>query len=223
MKFNNKNLIKTIIVFITYLIYVDIFSFIGHKLNINNDIIISFISDMIYLVFIVFLYKDDIKNGMDVYHKDNAFKSRILKVVCWVIIIGAANVLGQILQIILSNTYESSNNVAVLSLPYFYTLFKTVIFSSIAEELVVKQSIRYVIDNNLLFIVISTLIYSAMNVAYTDLSGTALIANTIPYALFAIATGILYIKNKDNIYMVMVVKLLYTLIPLTVMLVGASI
>src|SRR5574344_1504526 len=192
MKFNNKNLIKTIIVFITYLIYVDIFSFIGHKLNINNDIIISFISDMIYLVFIVFLYKDDIKNGMDVYHKDNAFKSRILKVVCWVIIIGAANVLGQILQIILSNTYESSNNVAVLSLPYFYTLFKT-------------------------------LIYSAMNVAYTDLSGTALIANTIPYALFAIATGILYIKNKDNIYMVMVVKLLYTLIPLTVMLVGASI
>src|SRR5574344_1225786 len=187
MKFNNKNLIKTIIVFITYLIYVDIFSFIGHKLNINNDIIISFISDMIYLVFIVFLYKDDIKNGMDVYYKDNAFKSRIL------------------------------------SLPYFYTLFKTVIFSSIAEELVVKQSIRYVIDNNLLFIVISTLIYSAMNVAYTDLSGTALIANTIPYALFAIATGILYIKNKDNIYMVMVVKLLYTLIPLTVMLVGASI
>lgn len=223
MKIKDKNLVKTIIVFITYLLYLDVFTYLGHILSINNDIAISFVADMIYLVFVVLLYKDDIKMGMDVYHKDNAFKSRALKVICWIIIIGAANILGQILQIGLSGVHETPNNVAVLSLPYVYALFKTIIFSSIAEELVVKKSIRDVVDNNILFIITSTLIYSAMNVAYTNLTGLELLANTIHYALFAIVTGVLYIKNKDNIYIVMVVKLLYTLIPLTIMLVGVHI
>lgn len=217
-----NNLLKTIMVFVIYLIYTSIVTIVVSNFGLNNEILISFIADILFLVFILLIYKDKIKKDGDLYYKTKPFKRRLLKVLYWVVIIVAANILGSLLSILLIGTSSSENNVAVLGLPYIYKIFKTLIFSSIAEELVVKQSIRDVIDNNILFIIVSTLIYSSMNIMYTNLEGVALLANMIPYALFAIVTGVLYIKNKDNIYMVMVIKMLYTVIPLFIVLMGVG-
>lgn len=218
-------LMKTILVFLTYLLYSYVFTKFALLFNVSDSIVVDFIGDIFFLMFVLLLYKDKIEKDKDIYHKSTSLKGRIFKVACWIILIAAGNVLGGLLITLITGTANTSiaNNVAVISLPYIYKLFKTLIFSSIAEEIVVKQSIRDVIDNNLLFLIVSTLIYSSMNIAYTNLSGLALIVNAIPYAVFAIVTGVLYIKNKDNIYLVMVVKIFYTLIPLVLMLVGVGI
>lgn len=216
-------LMRTVIVFVTYLVYSFVFNKIALLLSITNDIAVSFVADIFFLIFVLVLYKDKIDRDKDVYRKEGSFKKRLFKVICWIGLIAVGNILGGYLSALLMGSGDTSNNVALISLPYIYKLFKILIFGSIAEEIVVKQSIRDVIDNNLLFLIVSTLIYSVMNIAYTNVTGFAMLANAIPYAIFAIITGILYLKHKDNIYMVMVVKLLYNVIPLALIIFGGHI
>lgn len=211
---------RSIIVLLVYLLYSIVFDSISGVFNMTNKIIVSFIADVTFLAFVLIMYRDKLVQDKLDYEKKNKPSSRLLITIGWVLIILATNLVGGFAGSLLANVNRTDNNLALFTLPYIYTFFKTLIFSSIAEELVFKQSLRDVIDNNILFIAVSTIFYATMNIAYTELHGLTLLANMIPYALFAIVTGILYIKNKDNIYIVMIVKICYNLIPFAIMIIG---
>lgn len=213
-------LMKTIIVISVYLVYSFVFNSLAGMFNITKSIIVSFTGDIFFLVFILIMYKDKLLDDMHQYHKNNVAKKRMIITGSWVLIIFIVNVLGGFLGSLISDNNVTANNIALFSLPYLYTFFKTLIFGSIAEELVFKQSLRDVVDNNILFLIVSTLLYTTLNIAYTNLTGLDLIANMIPYALFAILSGILYIRHKNNIYVVITVKICYNLIPFVIMLLG---
>lgn len=213
------NLMKSIIVIAVYLLYSIVFNSIAEMFDASKSILVNFIADMFFLVFILVMYRDKIKSDKENFNK-NGFKRRASIIIGWIIIIFITNIVGTYLSTLLSTKDTTSNNMAILSLPYIYTFFKTLIFSSIAEELVFKQSIRDVIDNNAIFLIVSTLIYSTLNIAYTNSTGWTLIADSLPYIIFACTSGILYLKHKDNIYVVMIVKVCYNLIPFAVMLLG---
>ena len=100
-----------------------------------------------------------------------------------------------------------------------YAMFKTLIFAVIAEELLFKKSIRDLITNNILFIMISSSIYAFMNIAYTELSFISFIT-FIRCFIFSGILSYIYIKNDDNIFIVMLVKFFYNLIPLLLLLFG---
>ena len=213
-------LMRSIIVIGVYLLYSFIFNSIARMFSKTDSVIISFIADVCFLVFALVMYKDKLASDISFYHKDYNAKKRILMMAGWVIIIFITNLIGGFAGLLIGNLSKTKNNIALFSLPYIYIFFKTLIFSSIAEEIVFKQSIKDVVDNNIIFIIVSTIMYSTMNIAYTNLRGLELIANMIPYALFAVVSSILYIKHKNNIYVVMIVKILYNLIPLTIMILG---
>ena len=98
-----------------------------------------------------------------------------------------------------------------------YAFFKSLIFATIAEELLFKKSIRDLINNNILFLMISSSIYAFMNIAYTELSYISLIT-FIRCFIFSGTLCYIYIKNDDNIFMAMLVKFFYNTIPLLLLL-----
>ena len=162
-----------------------------------------------------FLKQDfnDLKNGL--------FKN-IIKVGKWLLII----IIFQLLSVtaissFLTNGLNSSNEVAIMQLPMYLLIFKTMMFSVIVEELIFKKTVRNIIDNNILFIIISSLLYGFANVIFTKIGSAIILMEAIPYIVISVITGILYIKS-NNLGLVMLVKFTYNIIPLMVVIMGVK-
>lgn len=220
----NSKLIKTILVFILYLFYTQIVSSILNIFNINNEVITMFIADLLFIIGIVFAYKDNIKKDFIKFNKENKPLKIIKKILFWVFMIFVINIIGGIITELIIPSLSLDDNTESLkglfNMSFLYTMFKTLIFASVAEELVFKESVREVVSNDILFVIVSTFMYVSMNLVYADLTFKYILADAISYALFAIVTSIMYIKNKSNICLVMLVKFCYNLIPFTLLLLG---
>lgn len=218
-----NTLMKTILVFIAYLSYTFVVNSIFNLFGLNNDILISFIADVLFLIGIVAVYKDDLKKSILDYYKSNKFGKRLLNIVIWVAIIFSVNLIGGILtEILFPNISFDDNTIAIYSLANLstlYTLFKVFIFSTFAEELVFKKSIRNVVENNVLFIILSSFLYAFMNIAIYQISVVSVV-DFIQSFIFSSILCTVFIKNKDNSFMIMVIKFFYNLIPLTILLLG---
>lgn len=223
-KMNAEALLTAILIYACYFIYTIVFTQVFSILGIKDDIILMFISDLLFFFGIVYVYKDCLKKDfLDFIHQNSCLK-KVWFVVKWVIILFVVNMLGGMLTELLapSLAVDDGNTTAIYSLASvstIYTIFKSMVFGVVAEELVFKKAIRDVIPNhNGLFIVVSGLVYALMNIAYTDIS----VGTLVPFCSYFIFSGVLsyiYVKN-NNIVMVMLVKLFYNLIPLTILLLG---
>lgn len=221
-KDKNKLLFKTLLIFVTFLCYVPILNSIFGIFGVSDTIVTSFISDLLYLIFVMYMYKDTISEKHAEFRNNHKFRKRVLLVVQWVIILFAANLLlGILTQIIVPNQPVDDNTTSIYSLSkisFIYTIFKTLLFAAIAEELVFKKSIRDVIDNKVFFIFISSMIYTLVNIAYSDLSSSYILMNSLIYFVPSLILSFMYVKSDDNIYMVMLVKFAYNIIPLSILL-----
>jgi hypothetical protein len=71
-----------------------------------------------------------------------------------------------------------------------------------------------------LFVISSSLIYAVMNVIYGDLSSPYLLTDALSYFAVSATLATMYIKNQDNIILVMFIKFFYNLIPMCIMIAG---
>ncbi len=224
---NNINvLLKTIIVFIVYLFYTKFISAFFNMIGLTDSIMQMFIADLLFLIGIVLVYKDSIKQGFLDFKNNYKTSKKITVVLKWTVIIFVVNMLmGMLTELFFPNAVAGGDDNAnaiysLFDISSIYTIFKTMIFAVIAEELVFKKTIRDVFKNNILFVIISGLIYVMMNFAYTDLTQSYIWMDMLGYFMFAVITSIAYIKNNDNIFIVMMIKFLYNLLPLTIMILG---
>lgn len=229
-KFNKlkiNKLLKTILMFAFYFAYTNIASLICQILGVSYDLTITLYADSIFMLIIVFVYQNNIKKDLKDLKKNNSWKKLLKTIFIWVIIIFVFMMtFGSIAELFFPGLGKSNldNNtqkiVDLYNISSFYTIFKTMIFGVIAEELLFKESVRNVINNKWLFIFISAIIYTIMNFIYTDLSSFSLkflliyivLINFIPFLLFSTA----YIKNNSNIVILMLIKFVYNLIPITI-------
>ena len=215
-----RQLIKTLIIFVAYLTYTLIFGFLLESIGINNQTFIYFIADFIFLFSIFLVYKNDLREALINLKKNFSIKKLIFKIILWVIIIFGVNILGGIItEVLLPGLSSDNNSIMLQSFEIIYMAFKTLIFAIIAEELVFKKSVREVVSNKILFIILSSVIYAIINIGYSDWTSISILPDLIGYFLFACITSILYIKY-DNIILVMLVKFCYNLIPFTILLLG---
>ena len=219
-------LLKTIIVFIVYLFYTKFISAFFNMIGLTDSIMQMFIADLLFLIGIVLVYKDSIKQGFLDFKNNYKTSKKITVVLKWTVIIFVVNMLmGMLTELFFPNAVAGGDDNAnaiysLFDISSIYTIFKTMIFAVIAEELVFKKTIRDVFKNNILFVIISGLIYVMMNFAYTDLTQSYIWMDMLGYFMFAVITSIAYIKNNDNIFIVMMIKFLYNLLPLTIMILG---
>ena len=216
---NKINIIKTLLVFVIYFLYVNCFVTIF-----GNSVSINFIADLLFLILMIVLYKDAIKNSLDALKKKKIIKEVFVSIGYALVLLVCYMVIGMVLMELFPEMENFDGNTvaiySIYSLDTIYTIFKTLVFASIAEELLFKESIRTIIKPNAIYILVSGLIYAFVNIMYNDLSLPITWLNMIPYLLFAVLLNVIYVKNDNNICLVMMVKFFYNLIPLTVLLSG---
>jgi len=124
---------------------------------------------------------------------------------------------------VISNTTDENSNAIdnLFGISTIYTLFKTLVFATIAEELLFKKSIHECISNKIIFIIVSGLIYSTLNIVFSILTFEFLFIDFLPYFLFSTVLSIAYLNNDNNIIVVILIKFFYNLIPTILLLMGA--
>jgi len=221
-----KPLLKLLLIYLVYFSYTTIISYSLKVFGITNDIVLSFISDIIFLIGIIVLYKDSLKNGFIEFFEKYKMSKKVLFILKWVAILFGINIIGGIItELLVPNLLEDGNTTkiySIASLSTIYTVFKTLVFISLAETLVFQKSIREVINNNTLFIIVSSLVYSLINVMYTDISLLTII-DMVSYFVFSSMLSYIYIKNNNNILVPIIIKFFYNLIPLSLMIISIGV
>lgn len=209
-----SKLIRTLSVFVSYVFFTSILGLILNLIGINNNITIMFISDLIFTLVVLKVYKKDLQEEFNEYNKQ---KSKLKNILMWVLILFGVNiVLSLILKIVMPQLNNLDNNsesiVQLFEISTIYTFFKTLLYAPVIEELVFKKSIRDIINNDTVFVLISSLIYTIMNFIYTSSVPEYIWFDIIQYFTFSSILSLAYIKNK-NIIPIMIIKFIYNLIP----------
>lgn len=216
-------IIKFIIVFGVYLCYTQFFSVIFNSFGVTG-ITVNFVADLIFFVGVIYLYKASLKESLKDFKEKFKFAKVLLILICGIVGIAAVTVLGGIITDLLfpGQDLTDDNTTAIYGIgDKAYLMFKTLLFASIAEVLVYIKSVKDVVNNsrhNILFIVISALIYGLMNIAYAEFN-LVTVSALINYFLVGCVLALIYVKT-DNIIIIMLIKFVYNLIPLTILLTG---
>ncbi|MEG1495333.1 MAG: CPBP family glutamic-type intramembrane protease [Bacilli bacterium] len=222
----NNKMVKTLLTFIGYFLYSMLATTIINAFHISNEILVYFICDMVFLVGIVFAYKDNLKEDfINLKTKIKNDKFYLLKtILLWVVIIITFNfIMGALTDLIFKTPELDANTNAVIALKnqsLFYTIFKSMIFATFAEELLFRESVHDVVSNKWFFIIISAVIYTAMNFVFSETGAEISILNILVYFLPALIFSFAYTKNDNNILVLMLIKLAYNIIPLILMVTG---
>lgn len=224
MSEKTRKLLKVILIFLIYFIYVIVVSSVFNLFGISDEIVIEFIADLMFCLGIVILYKNDLKANFIKFMEEHSITQKIIFIVKWVLILFVINIVGGIItEIFFPSSLETDGNTnsiySLATISTFYTIFKTLVFATVAEELFFKRTIREVISNNIIFIIVSSLIYAIINIMYTDITILSVV-DFLSYFMFSSVLSYIYIKNDDNIVMPMIIKFFYNLIPLTILLLG---
>lgn len=218
-----KSLLKILSIYVAYFIYTTLISSTLSVFGISGEVTLMFISDLVFFASIVTLYKDELKEGYKKFEKNYKPSKRIFFILKWVAILFGINMLGGIItELFFPGLAETGNTATIYSLASVstaYIIFKTLIFATVAEELVFKKAIRELISNNTLFIITSSLVYALINVMYTNINYITLI-DMVSYFLFSLVLSYVYVKNDDNIVMPIAIKFCYNLIPITIMIIS---
>lgn len=215
--FESVKLIKTLLVFISYLLYSNVISVVLSTFKITNATMLSFLADLIFLICIVFAYRDNLKKDFENLKRDYKISSIIKTIIIWVVIIFVFNILmGAITEMIYPNMATDDNTNAMSTLfktSMSYSLFKTMIFAVVAEELLYRESISDVVKNKYIFIVISSIVYTIMNFIFVGFESDIIVMDILSYFLPALLFSTAYVKNNNNIIILMLIKFTYNLIP----------
>ena len=128
--------------------------------------------------------------------------------------------MGALTDLIAPGLAIDNNTDALWNMSKVYTVFKTLIFSVVAEELLYRESLRDIIDNNVVFVITSVIIYTLMHFIFAGLPESNVLIYIMIYFIPAILFSLAYIKNKSNIIILMLIKFTYNLIPLAILLLG---
>lgn len=216
-----NSLIKMLASFFVYFLYSTYSLTIGQALGIQNNLIAMVVSDILFLILIVLCYKNNVIEDFKLIKKDYKIGKIIKTILIWVFALFVLNIaMGALTDLIAPGLATDNNTDALWNMSKMYTIFKTLIFGVVAEELLFRESLRDVIDNKIVFIVVSAVIYTAMHFIFTGLPDNHILIYIFIYFIPAILFSLAYIKNKSNILILMLIKLTYNLIPLTLLFIG---
>lgn len=217
-------LLKTAIVFLVYICYTNVIYTVLSAFGLGNGIGSAFIADIVFLLFIVYIYKNELKEDWRSLFKENKPIKIFLFVFKYVVIIFLMNCLMAIFSSIMFTENQADGNTSaiyeIFNLSFVYTMFKLFIFSTIAEELLFKESIRENIDNKVIFVIVCSLIYAFMNIMYSDLSYGIIWIDFISYFVLSMIMATAYVRHGSNIFIVIMIKFIYNLIPFAIFMMG---
>lgn len=177
------------------------------------------VSDMIYVVIILLMFKKEIKAGIkDI--KEHAIDRSLLAVNCWI----AGCLIMTISSLLISRVLNqgiSENEALVrqgIKIAPVYMLFTCAIVAPILEEMVFRRSLRGFIKFKWLFILVSGLGFGLLHVL-GSYSNPLDFLYVVPYGAMGCAFAYLYSKS-DNIVLPIAVHMLHNTILVLVQIFG---
>ncbi len=186
--------------------------------KIGAAIISTIYSLFIVGILILISRKKIVKDFKDFLKNNKGFFKRNAKYWLYAIIVMVTSnlLIGLIFQ-----TTTSANDQTIRELfdvfP-IYVYISAVIIAPLTEELVFRQSIRYIIANKYLFVIVSGLIFGFMHII-TNMTTLADILYIIPYSAPGCAFAYMLVK-EDNIFVPISFHLLHNGITISLLIIG---
>ncbi len=222
-----KKIIKNLLILLSYFLYEAIVLIIINalgidvsKLNFIQKNIYLFVIDIIYLVSLVFIYRKELKEDFKDFKENGSgyiFKYAPLYLL-GVILMGIANAL----LVKVTGMEMSTNEQNVRTLIKYYPLymsFSSVMYAPIVEELIFRKSIKNLFNDNVLFVLMSGLIFGLIHVVGTGNEGINEILMGIPYIIMGLDFAYIYAKTK-NIFTTMTLHSIHNLTLLIIQFIG---
>lgn len=205
MNNRKKDIIKGISVLVLYFLFSNIFisilSIFGiHYNNLSKlfKAILSLSNDIILIGIIILIFFNTIKTNFINYKKN--IKDYLQKYFKYWLLAFILMLISNFIISLITNIDTSTNQKEVVKifkeLP-IYTFIITVFCAPILEELVFRLSFRKIFKNDILFIILSGLIFGSLHltIASSKLELLYIIPYTIPGIIFAYT-----LKKSDNIF-----------------------
>ena len=212
MNKTNK-ILKNLLMFLSYFVYQYVIIFIilllGIKLDNNSTKnIYLIVSSLIYLLFVLFMYRKELIDDF----KSFKFKT-IFKYIPIYLLGILLMVLSNTLIYKITNTTISGNEQAIreyIKLFPIYMCFSTVIYAPVVEEIIFRKTFKNVIKNSTIFILTSGIIFGLVHISYNGNIYKELLI-TVPYMLMGIDFAYIYHKS-NNIFTTITIHSLHNLV-----------
>lgn len=198
-----KEQITGILVLVGYLLLSmysnDILQLLGfNKLSTSLKLIVSIIYELLILITIIFIYLKTISTDFaDFKTNMKYYINKYLKY--WFLNLGLMSI-SNIIIINITNINNSTNQEYVTKLlgkfP-LYAIIATVLIAPLTEELIFRLNIRKIFKNDILFIIISGLLFGALHL--TVATSIKELLFIIPYSIPGMIFAYTYTKS-DNIF-----------------------
>ena len=218
---NKKKLILNLSVFIFYFMYTLIPSLVLYifHLRIYNVLyrsIYLIIMGLIYIIFITFIYKDELKKDIKEIRLKTVIKYIPTYMIGLLLMIGSNIIASKITGNTLSqNEINVRETIKIMPL---YMCFSSVIFAPFIEEITFRKTFRNIISNGYLFIIISGFIFGLIHISNVG-NGFEEFIMIMPYILMGIDLSYIYYKS-DNIFTTIIIHSMHNLILLLIQLIG---
>lgn len=219
----SKTLLISVSVIIFYSLWTQLINIIKELFNHSFDSTLEFIFNSILLIGLIYIYRNDLKNYLKDFKKNT--KKNILMILIFSILI---IVLVPIINLLINNIFKidggTANDNSLLESfrnnPLKIGLM-TIIYYPIVEEIVFEKTLKDVISNKWLFMVLSSLFFWYYNIAFSTDFTLVAIAGSFYY--FAVGLVKAYTFNKtDNLFVPIFIKVIYNAF-VTFMTIGALI
>ena len=212
-----KKYVKNIMTFLFYFFYqylfieiLMLFNINYFNLNFSNKVLYLLISNFIFIIILILLFKDELKKDLIDFKKNHKkyITSNIWLYLFGIFLMGLSNYILQIITKLEISGNEESVRELISKAP-IYMFFSTIIFAPIVEELIFRKTIRNIISKKYLYIIIAGLIFGVLHISdYTDINQLLM---GIPYALMGFVFAYIYYRT-DNIFTTMFFHLIHNLI-----------
>lgn len=209
-----SQIIITLSVLVIYIIWLQFFGSI--ELTISN-----FLIHLGFLSILIFIYHKDIINGIKEIRK-KPMKKKVLSILLFTLIFFiVGTVFGGIIRNVVSD-YDTGTNQLYLLFPKvpwgtLFVCFSTIFFYPIVETLVFQKSLKDVINNKFVFVILA----AVLNLFFQVQNNPSLseILKASPVVIMSIVSSIIYLK-KENIMYVISARMAYNLLICLIQLIG---
>ena len=219
----SKTVLISVSVIIFYFLWPQLINVIKELFNHSFDSILEFVSNLILIVGLIYIYRNDLKNYLKDFKK-NAKRNILMILIFSILIIVLVPIINLLINSIFKIDGGTSNDNSLLESfknnPFRIGLM-TIIYYPIVEEIVFEKTLKDVISNKWLFMVLSSLFFWYYNIAYS--ANFTLVAIAGSFSYFAVGLVKAYTFSKtDNLFVPIFIKAIYNAL-VTFVAVGALI
>lgn len=223
---NSCKSIGLIILLITYqlipVVFLNSFGFNYNNLSVSNKIIFLFITNVLFILFLVYIYRSDLKRNWENFW-DNPFYILKTAIKYWLIGLAIMIVFNLFISIINGGGIANNEKAVreLLKKAPIYMFFQISIYAPFTEEIIFRKSIRDIFNNPIIYILVSGLVFGGMHVL-NDFSDMTDLLYIFSYGSLGCVFAALYNKT-DNIFSSMSVHSIHNTLAFLLLLISGSI